>query len=42
MVNNLREKLTAAENQKKVVEDDAQKCADKLTAAEKLVKGLAG
>lgn len=42
MVNNLREKLTAAENQKKLVEDDAQKCADKLTAAEKLVNGLAG
>lgn len=42
MVNNLREKLSAAENQKKLVEDDAQKCADKLTAAEKLVNGLAG
>jgi dynein heavy chain, axonemal len=42
MVNNLREKLAAAENLKKLVEDDAQKCADKLTAAEKLVNGLAG
>jgi dynein heavy chain len=42
MVSNLREKLNAAENQKKLVEDDAQKCANKLTAAEKLVNGLAG
>ncbi len=42
MVNNLRDKLTAAENQKKLVEEDAQRCANKLTAAEKLVNGLAG
>jgi len=33
MVNNLREKLNAAENQKRLVEEDAQRCANKLTAA---------
>jgi len=33
MVNNLREKLSAAENQKRLVEEDAQRCANKLTAA---------
>jgi len=38
----LRDKLAAAENQKKLVEEDAQRCANKLTAAEKLVNGLAG
>jgi dynein heavy chain len=42
MVDNLREKLNAAEALKKTVEEDAQKCADKLQAAEKLVNGLAG
>lgn len=42
MVAALREKLAAAEKQKKEVEEDAQKCADKLSAAEKLVNGLAG
>ena len=42
MVLALREKLEAAENQKRLVEDDAEKCANKLSAAEKLVNGLAG
>ena len=42
MVAALREKLEAAETQKKLVENDAEKCANKLSAAEKLVNGLAG
>lgn len=41
-VDSLREKLGAAQKQKKIVEDDAEECSNKLTAAEKLVKGLAG
>ena len=41
-VDSLREKLFAAEKQKKIVEDDADECQNKLTAAEKLVNGLAG
>ena len=42
MVASLRQKLAAAEEQKRIVEQDAQRCADKLSAAEKLVNGLAG
>ena len=34
--------MSAAETQKKIVEDDAEQCQNKLTAAEKLVNGLAG
>lgn len=34
--------LEEAEIQKKIVEDDADACMAKLTAAEKLVNGLAG
>ena len=41
-VDSLREKLGAAQKQKKIVEDDAEECSNKLSAAEKLVKGLAG
>jgi len=42
MVNNLREQLSQAENQKRLVEEDAAKCETKLKSAEKLVNGLAG
>lgn len=38
----LKDKLQQAETQKKVVEEDADKCQNKLSAAEKLVNGLAG
>ena len=38
----MREKLAAAEEQKRIVEEDAEKCSNKLSAAEKLVNGLAG
>ncbi len=41
-VNTLKRALMEAETQKQLVEEDAQKCMDKLGAAEKLVKGLAG
>jgi dynein heavy chain len=42
MVDGLRKQLAEAEEQKKIVEEDAQNCQNKLTAAEKLVNGLAG
>ncbi len=41
-VTELKRKLEEAEARKKIVEDDAARCQDKLTAAEKLVNGLAG
>ena len=42
MVNGLRKQLDEAQEQKRLVEEDAQNCQNKLTAAEKLVNGLAG
>lgn len=41
-VDGLKKQLAAAEEQKRIVEDDAMKCQNKLTAAEKLVNGLSG
>ena len=42
MVDGLRKQLAEAEEQKRIVEADAQNCRNKLGAAEKLVNGLAG
>ncbi len=42
MVNGLKQQLSQAEAQKKLVEEDAERCENKLKSAEKLVKGLAG
>jgi dynein heavy chain len=42
MVDGLRKQLAEAEEQKRIVEEDAQNCQNKLQAAEKLVNGLAG
>lgn len=41
-VNTLKRQLDEAETVKARVEADANNCLDKLNAAEKLVKGLAG
>ncbi len=38
----MKAKLASAEEQKRLVEEDAERCSNKLTAAEKLVHGLAG
>ncbi len=40
-VDGLKKQLSEAEEQKRLVEEDAQQCQNKLTAAEKLVNGLA-
>ena len=42
MVDGLRRQLAEAEEQKRLVEEDAEKCQNKLEAAEKLVNGLSG
>jgi len=42
MVDGLKEQLDEALEQKRIVEEDAERCRNKLESAEKLVKGLAG
>ena len=42
MVDGLKSQLDEALEQKRIVEEDAEKCKNKLSAAEKLVVGLAG